>query len=224
METSTMVGSVALSDDDQLLAEYQIGIKATYSDTLIPLIDQILRNTKISIKEIDGFVLALGPGSFTALRIGVSMIKGLALATKKPVVGIPSLDGLAHNICFSNLLICPVFDARKGEVYTAFYKRDDEHTLRKLTPDRALNPEKLLDEIREEVIFLGDGSDIYRDLIVRKLKEKVFFAPLHLKYPRASAIARLALQKFNDNDLIDIERVTPVYVRLPEAEIKWREK
>ena len=204
IETSTMVGSIALTSDHQLLAEYQIGIKTTYSDTLLPIIDYTLQGAQISIQEIDGFALALGPGSFTALRIGLSVIKGLAMATQKPLIGISTLDGLAHNICFSNVLICPVLDARKGEVYTAFYRRKDSHTLKKLTPDRIVNPQKLLDEIQEEVIFLGDGTDIYRDKISRKLKKKVLFAPLHLKYPKASVIAQLALKKFKDKEVIDI--------------------
>lgn len=224
VETSTMIGSIALISDHQLLAEYQIGIKATYSETILPLIDYMLRGAHISIQEIDGYALALGPGSFTALRIGLSIIKGLALANKKPMVGIPTLDGLAYNMCYSNLLVCPVLDARKGEVYTAFYKREGSHTLSKLTPDRAISPEKLLDEIQEKVIFLGNGIDVYRNLIVSKLKEKVLFAPFHLKYPRASAVAQLAIKKFEDNKVMNCDYITPIYVRPPEAEIKSKGK
>lgn len=224
IETSTMIGSIALISDQQLLVEYQIGIKTTYSDTLFSRIDHILQEVNTSIQEIDGYALALGPGSFTALRIGLSVVKGLALATEKPIVGIPTLDGLAQNVCFSNLLICPLLNARKGEVYAAFYKREGDTALKKLTPDRALDPEMLLDEIQEEVIFLGDGSDFYSDLIISKLKEKYFFAPLHLKYPKASAIAQLALQKFKDNEVMDSDCITPIYVRTPEAEIKMKKK
>ncbi len=224
IETSSMIGSVAITDDNKLLAEYQIGIKATYSDTLFPLIDYLLKSANVSIQEVDAFALAQGPGSFTALRIGITVIKGLALATNKPVIAIPSLDGLAHNMCFSNMLICPLFDARKDEVYTAFYRREDGHALKKLTPDRAIVPEILLDEIREEVVFLGDATDLYKDLILRKLKEKVLFSPLHLKYPRASAIAQLAFKKFKANEMSDIEVMTPLYVRPPEAETKWVKK
>jgi len=224
IETSTMIGSVALTDDNELLAEYQIGIRATYSDILFPAIDHILKSANVSIQEVDAFALAQGPGSFTALRIGISVIKGLALANNKPVIAIPSLDALAHNMCFSDILICPLIDARRDEVYTAFYKREDGHTLKKLTPDRAIVPEILLDEIREEVVFLGDGTDLYKDLIVRKLKEKVLFSPLHLKYPRASAIAQLAFKKLNLNEVSDIEVMTPLYVRPPEAETKWVKK
>ena len=169
-------------------------------------------------------LLAQGPGSFTALRIGISVIKGLAIATNKPVIAIPSLDGLAHNMCFSNMLVCPLIDARKDEVYAAFYKREDGDTLKKLTPERAIAPDILLDEIREKVVFLGDGTDRYKDLIIRKLNENVFFSPLHLKHPRASSIAQLAYRKLNVNEISDIDVMTPIYIRQPEAEIKWAKK
>jgi len=115
-------------------------------------------------------------------------------------------------------------DARRGEVYTAFYQKQDGHALKKLTPDRVINPQKLLDEIKEEVILLGDGVDVYRDVFIRRLKEKVLFAPFHLNYPKASVIAQLALRKFKNNQVMDLDLITPVYVRSPEAEIKWKEK
>ena len=222
IETSTLVGSIALIDDSQLLTEQQMEIKATYSDTLFPFIDRALRDVSISIHDIDGYVLAIGPGSFTALRIGLSTIKGLALATEKPIVGIPSLDGLAHNLCFSNLLICPVLDARKGEVYTAFYKRGNSNVLKKLTDYRVVDPKILLDEIEEEVVFLGNGVEAYEDLMSSRLKEIAFFAPVHLKYPKASSIAQLALDKFENNEVMDCNVTSPIYVRKPEAEVKYR--
>lgn len=224
IETSTMMGSVALTDGCELLAEYQMGIKATYSDALLPVIDHLFNHTRVSIRDIDALAFAQGPGSFTALRIGISVIKGLALATGKPVVAIPSLDGMAHHICFSSLLICPLIDARRDEVYTAFYKRDDGHALKKLTPDRAIVPDSLLDEIREDVVFLGDGAERYKGLIIRKLNKHALFSPLHLTYPRASAIAQLALKKLTLHEVSDIEVMTPLYVRPPEAESKWRKK
>jgi tRNA threonylcarbamoyladenosine biosynthesis protein TsaB len=224
IETSTMIGSVALTDDNELVAEYQMGIQATYSDALFPVIDHMLTHANVSICDVDAFALAQGPGSFTALRIGISVMKGLALANNKPVIAIPSLDGLAHNVCFSNMLICPLIDARKDEVYTAFYKRGDGHTLKRLTPDRAIVPDMLLDEIKEDVVFLGDGTDRYRDLIISKLNHHVFFSPLHLKYPRASAIAQLAFKKLTVHEVSDIDVMTPIYVRPPEAETQWLKK
>jgi len=224
IDTSTMMGSIALSDNDQLIAEYQIGIKSTYSDVLLPVIDHLLNHAKVAIQEVDGFALAIGPGAFTALRIGVSLFKGLALSLGKPIVGISSLDGLAQNVCFSNLLICPLLNARKGEVYTAFYKRNDDYSIKKLTPDRVMNPEKLLDEISEEVVFLGDGSAFYKENITHRLRKNAFFAPQHLNCPRASSISTLATKKFKNNEIMDADTLTPVYVRAPEAEIKLEKR
>jgi len=225
LETSTMIGSIALSEDDQLLGEYQIRIKETYSDTILPLIDHLLTVLSLSIRDIDGFALTLGPGSFTSLRIGVSIIKGLAFSTHKPVVGIPSLDGLAQNVCFSkNVLVCPVVDARKGEVYTAFYRGEGGQFLTKLTPEKAITPQKLLDEIKEEVIFLGDGVDLYGKMIGDRLKEKALFAPPALRYPKASTITYLALQKFKNGEVSYSDDIIPLYVRLSEAEIKCEKR
>ena len=222
IETSTLMGSVALVDDGQLLTEHQKEIKATYSDTLFPLIDRVLEDVHIPIQEIDGYALALGPGSFTALRIGLTVIKGLALSTGKPIVGIPSLDGLAQNIGFTDLLICPVLDARKGEVYTAFYKGGDDHVIKKLTPDRVVDPKVLLEDIEEKVVFLGDGVEVYRYFMVNKLEGKALFAPLHLKYPKASSIAQLAQKKFKNNEGMACDDISPIYVRMPEAEVNYR--
>ena len=222
VETSTLFGSIALIEDGKLLTENQVKIKSTYSDTMLPLIDRVLQDVGISIHEVDGYAVAIGPGSFTALRIGLSVIKGLTFATGKPMVGIPSLDGLAHNCCFSDLMICPVIDARKGEVYTAFYKRDSSHLLQKLTPDRAVDPYILLNEIGEKVVFLGDGVDVYRNLIKSTLKEDALLAPLHLQYPKASSIAQLALMKFKNNEVLDCAISSPIYVRMPEAELHYR--
>ena len=215
-----MVGSIALSDDNHLLAEYQVEIRSTYSDMLLTFIDHLLSNANIAIHEIDGFALAIGPGSFTALRIGLSIIKGLAHSTGKPIVGIPTLDGLASNICFSDMLVCPVLDAKKGEVYTALYKANAHYILEKLTPDRAVTPESLLSDIQEKVIFLGEGSDLYRDTITHRLKEKAFFAPLQLRYPKASSVTQIALEKFKNNEVEDIEKLVPLYVRPPETDLK----
>jgi len=220
LETSTMIGSIALSTDTELLAEYQIGIKSSYSDMLLPAIEHVLHTTNTPIQDIDAFAIAQGPGSFTALRIGMSVVKGLSLASSKPVIAVSSLDGLAHNMFASHYLICPLLDARRHEVYTAFYKKAGD-ALKRLTPDRALRPEKLMEEIHEDVVFLGDGAERYRHLIAHSLQGKALFAPLPLNYPRAATIAQLAFQKGIHDTFSEIESVTPLYGRPPEAEIKW---
>ena len=189
LETSTKMGSIAITDNTRLLGEFQIAIKDSFSEMLLPAIDYLLKNTEVSIHNVDAFTLAQGPGSFTSLRIGMSVVKGLALKNKVPIIPIPTLDGLAHNLSYSSLLICPLIDARKGEVYTAFYKKQSDHSLAKLTDDRVVEPEKLIDEIDEETVFLGDGSILYGDLFRKRLQEKAHFAPINLLYPRAAALS-----------------------------------
>ena len=223
LETSTKVGSVAISEDEHLIAEYTLNVISTHSERLLPSIDQILRDSKLSIREIDGFAISLGPGSFTGLRIGISTVKGLALAAEKGVVGVPTLDVLAHNLMFTRLLVCPLLDARKGEVYTALYQGDESGKLEKLTPDLALKPEELLTRIKEPVIFLGDGVETYRDTL-RSGQDNCLFAPAYLNQPRASVLAKLGLEKFRQGHIFKEDEIQPLYCRLAEAEIAWKEK
>ena len=125
IDTSTSCGSVGLIDGDSVIAEYLIDIPVTHSERLLGSIEHVLRQAGCSTGELDGWAISLGPGSFTGLRIGVSTIKGLAFATQKPVAGVPTLDVLAFNISPTPYLICPVLDARKGEVYAAFYRYEE---------------------------------------------------------------------------------------------------
>ena len=223
LETSTKMGSIAITDNTQLLVELQIAIKDTFSEMVLPTIDYVLRSTKTSVHDIDAFALAQGPGSFTSLRIGMSVVKGLALKNKVPIIPIPTLDGLARNLSYSNLLICPLIDARKGEVYTAFYKKQSNHSLGKLSDDRVIAPERLIDEIDQDTVFLGDGSLLYGDLIRERLQKKAHFAPLNLLYPRATAISSLALQVIKKDQVpLQSDLFRPVYVRSPEAEVNYR--
>ncbi|MEW6615229.1 MAG: tRNA (adenosine(37)-N6)-threonylcarbamoyltransferase complex dimerization subunit type 1 TsaB [Thermodesulfobacteriota bacterium] len=223
IETSTMAGSVALVDDDELVSEYLLNIDITHSERLLLAIDCVMRDTMISMGEIDGFAISIGPGSFTGLRIGASTVKGLAYAVNKPVVGIPTLDAMAENISFTGYLICPILDARKKQVYTALYKRDAKNRLKKITPDLAINPGELLKKIQEKVVFLGDGIKVYHTLIKEVLKDMAFFAPLNLRLPRAASVARLSLYQFKKNNVLDLNTFTPSYVRPSEAEEKFKE-
>ncbi len=213
-----MAGSVALVDEGELISEHILNIKVTHSERLLPTIDDTLKDAKVRISDIDGFAISIGPGSFTGLRIGASTIKGLAFATGKPVVGIPTLDALAENVLFTDYLVCPILDARKKEVYTAFYKRDEKNTLRKLTTDLAIGPGDLLKRINEKVVFLGDAIDVYGALIRGELQDLALFAPVNLRLPRASNVARLGLDELRKNHTIDLHTFTPSYVRRSEAE------
>jgi tRNA threonylcarbamoyladenosine biosynthesis protein TsaB len=223
IETSTRVGSVAIIEDEHLIAEYILNVVSTHSERLLPSIDQILKDSQLTVRDIEGFAVSLGPGSFTGLRIGISTVKGLALATGRAVVGVPTLDCLAHNIAFTHLLVCPILDARKGEVYTALYQGDGSGKLEKLTADLAIKPEELLTRIKEPVIFLGDGVEAYRDTL-RSGQDNCLFAPAYLNQPRASVLAKLGLEKFKQGHVFKEEEIQPLYCRLAEAEIAWKEK
>ncbi|MBM2839071.1 MAG: Peptidase glycoprotease, partial [Deltaproteobacteria bacterium] len=163
IETATMVGSIAIVDAARVISEVTLNARATHSERLMATIDRLLSDSGLSIDDMDGIAVSIGPGSFTGLRIGLSAAKGLSYALGKPILGIPTLDALALNMTFSNYLICPIQDARKGEVYTALY-RPGAKSPEKMTDDIALNPDVLAGMINEKTIFLGDGVNRYREL------------------------------------------------------------
>ncbi len=224
VETSTMSGSVALLEDDVLISEYLLNIKVTHSERLMPTIDRILRDSAVSFSQIDGLIVSTGPGSFTGLRIGLSTIKGIALAGGKPVVSISTLDVLANNVNFAKYSVCPLLDARKGEIYTALYRLDGKGRPCPVTPYLALDPQQWLKYITTKTIFLGEGLKVYRQLIEEGLKDLAVFAPTDYNYPRASVLGRLGLDKLCRGEVADITSLAPTYLRRSEAEIKWEEK
>jgi tRNA threonylcarbamoyladenosine biosynthesis protein TsaB len=188
---------------------------------LLPLIDRVLLDSGITMKAIDIFAVAQGPGSFTALRMGMSVTLGLSIAAQKNIIPIPSLDGLAYNAGACEQLICPMLDARRGEVYYALYHRDSGHTLKRLTPYCVASPERILQAIEGKAVLLGDGFMLYRDLFMTALQERAVVAPEHLHYPRASAIGALAMQRFREHPPEALfQGVMPLYVRPPDAGAK----
>ncbi|MBI4640943.1 MAG: tRNA (adenosine(37)-N6)-threonylcarbamoyltransferase complex dimerization subunit type 1 TsaB, partial [Candidatus Tectomicrobia bacterium] len=169
IDSSTSRGGVAIANEQGIVATFTLSDRLSYSQRLLSMIHLILERAHLSIEELDGFAIACGPGSFTGLRIGISMAKGLALATGKPAIGIPTLDALAYHLCFSTCLVCPLLDARRGEVYTAFYRAEGRE-MRKLTDDLVLSPEEFCMMIREPVILLGDGLVSYGEMLKKTLR------------------------------------------------------
>jgi tRNA threonylcarbamoyladenosine biosynthesis protein TsaB len=221
LETSTQMGSIALLSDGRLISEFQTGIRPSYSEMLLPLIDQVLHAAGMEINAIDLFAVAQGPGSFTAVRIGMSIMMGLAIAREKKIISVPSLDGLAYNAYGSSHLICPMLDARRGELYYALYRFAEPGSMQRITPYAVAPPEGILREIDETVMLLGDGIALYRDRFVKALGERACVAPAHLQYPRAAAIGAIALQRLSDfHDDATQESLVPLYVRSPDAEAK----
>ncbi len=216
-----MMGSVALVEDDRVISEFSLNLQTTHSQRLLPTIVQLLESSDCPIELIDGFAVALGPGSFTGLRIALSSIKGLAMASGRPVVGVSTLKALALNLYSSRHLVCPLLDARKQEVYTALFRFDQEENLVKLKEESVIPPEAILAEIKQTTVFLGDGADIYRDLIRERLGSRALFAPINLRYPRAVNVARLALPRLQRGEAMEIDSLIPTYLRRSEAELKF---
>ena len=221
LDTATLCGSLGIIDDDEVVAEYALQREETLSARLLPAIQTLLAEARLDLHEIDGIAVSLGPGSFTGLRVGLSAVKGLALATEMPVAGIPTLDALACNIPFTPYQICPLLDARKGQIYTALYKNRAGGFMEQATPYQVLSPAALIEAIpHQETVFLGDGVEVCRELIIERLAEKALFAPLHLGFLRGTTVAELGLKRIRRGEADDISSLVPIYVRPSDAELK----
>ncbi len=227
IDSATPVAGVALLDEDRLIREVFVNYKKTHSETLMPMVDQLLQDCDKSLGDVTALAITVGPGSFTGLRIGLAAVKGLSLATGIPVVAISTLDVLAHNIAFSEALVCPVLNARKQEVYTAFYDNYDYYPHR-VSSEMACSPQEYCDlaMIKAEemgktrIIMLGDGYYPYSELFADNLGAKLLLAPSHLMLTRASALGSLAWRRVSRGDYDDALTLRPTYIRLSEAEIK----
>lgn len=217
-DTSFKTATVALLQDDTVLYDAVINVGLNHSEILLPAIEQACRQSRIDIKDIDLFACTLGPGSFTGLRIGVSTLKGLMLATKKPAVGVSSLAALALNVTDSAALIYPVMDAGRGQVYTACYKYNDEGLLNQICPEKIIDPKEILLDSNQDVILVGEGAIKYRDLIAEKVG-KVRIAPVLHQYIRAFFVGILGREKFIRNELLNAATFVPVYLRVADAKV-----
>jgi tRNA threonylcarbamoyladenosine biosynthesis protein TsaB len=219
IDTSTRVGSIAVVEGPQLKAQQILNISSTHNQRLLPGIERILTDAGWSLEDLDGFAVSLGPGSFTGLRIGLSIVKGLAWSTGKPLAGVPTLDALAANVSFVPYKICPILDARKGEIYTALYRQGDEGIPQRLTSYMALKPEELVALISETTLLVGDGFLSYGDYLKRELGNRLVLAPPHLSVIHASSVAWLGWHRLQAGEYEDISSCTPLYVRPSEAEL-----
>ena len=232
IDTSTNHGSVAIAKDGRLLSESFLPSNNSYSKTLISSIDNLSKRCKIGINDIDGFAVSIGPGSFTGLRIGLSTCKGFNLATGKPIIPVGTLDAIVESFLSdpeflnsailnpqSAILLCPILDAKKGEVYASIYKYEEEK-IKNITDDMAINPEKLCEKINEPVIFFGEGIKSYGDFIKNKLNGLAHFYNDAQKNSVAASIALLGGKKIERGDIEDSTLLKPRYIRRSEAEIK----
>lgn len=222
-DTSSKTVSVSLLRDQVVIYETIVNRDINHSETLLAAIDEACRLSALKIREVDLLACTTGPGSFTGLRIGVSTLKGLMLATGKPAAGVSSLAALALNIETKGKIIGAMMDAGRGQVYLAYYQYETDGTLRQLTEAKALDPNDLADQHLSNVIYVGDGAVQYDAVIRNLLKNDDVIAPERQKFICASAVGKLAIQKFQSNDLLDLKTCVPVYLRsadvLPQKSI-----
>lgn len=226
LDSSGLVASVALVEDDNMLGEYTVNYKKTHSQTLLPMLDEIVKMTELDLESLDAIAVAAGPGSFTGLRIGSATAKGLGLALKKTLVAVPTVDALAYNLYDAQGLICPIMDARRSQVYTGIY-RFKEHDLVTEKEQWAAPITELLEELnkrQEQVTFLGDGVPVFRDVIAEKLHVPYSFAPAHVNKQRAGAVAALGMKYFKEGKIQTAMEHNPEYLRVSQAERERAEK
>ena len=226
LDSSGLVASVALIEDDRLIAEYTTGNKLTHSQTLLPMLNEVIKRTSFEMEDIDAIAVAKGPGSFTGLRIGAATAKGLGLALNKPIVPVPTVDGLAYQLFGTSKIICPMMDARRKQVYTGFY-RFEGGEMKVLKEQCAQSVEDTLDKLRkynEPVIFLGDGVPVYHDEIMEKMGESAIFAPAHANRQRAAAVGALAQVYFAQGIYESADEFVPDYLRKSQAEREREER
>ena len=220
IDTSSPTGSVALVDNNYVISESLLNSSQRYSDKLLIEVDAVLNSSKTKLNQIDGFVITTGPGSFTGLRVGMSLLKGLILATQKPFASVNTLDAYAETVQPGPYAICPVLDARKKEVYTALYNSENGLCVRE-TPDQAIKPGELCDQIKKPTVFVGNGLVAYKELLSSRLKEKcIHNAPIKKLTVAASAIL-IAYRDLKNNLQNDLDSLTINYIRPSEAELNY---
>lgn len=226
LDSSGIVASVAVVEDDILVAEYTVNYKKTHSQTLLPMLDEIAKMTELDLNTIDAIAVAAGPGSFTGLRIGSATAKGIGLALRKPLIAVPTVEGLAYNLYDTDGLICPIMDARRRQVYTGIY-RFEEHRLVTVEDQMAVPMEEMirkLNEYQQPVTFLGDGVPVFADMITEKLNVPYSFAPAHVNKQRAAAVAALGLIYYKEGRTQTAMEHIPDYLRVSQAEREREER
>ena len=237
IDTSGLVGAVAIADGDLLLSQFSIQYKTTHSEILMPMLDDICKKIHLDLKSIDVIAVAKGPGSFTGLRIGSATAKGLALALDKPIIPIPTVDGIAYNLYGVEKIICPMMDARRNQVYTGLYtfaagtpegkSLERKFEMQIIHEQFATSVEDIasrINEIGKPVVLLGDGVPVYRDQIDKLLKVPYSIAPMHQNRQNAAALVSLAMQYASEGRMVSADEFAPDYLRLSQAEREAKEK
>ncbi len=225
VDSSYSTATCALIKDDKILAEINLNDKRQHSIILMRLIDSILKEYEIDINDIDAFIISRGPGSFTGLRIGMATLKGLAFASKKPLISVSTLDALAYNSISFQGIICPIMDALRDNIYTCLYKNENNN-LTPLIKEQCLNINELVTILKEQtlpIIFVGDGVAKHKEFLQENIPNS-FFAPNHSNFPKASSVGELGIKKINDGVIENIDSINPIYLRKSQAEREYEKR
>ena len=226
LDSSGLVASVAVTEDDNLLGEYTINYKKTHSQTLLPMLDEVAKMIELDLKTVDVIAVSAGPGSFTGLRIGSATAKGLALALDKKIVSVPTVDALAYNIWNCTDVICPLMDARRQQTYTGLYTFEDGG-MQTLLPQCVVQIEEIINKVNDmgkTVVFLGDGVPVFADFIAQHCKVPYRYAPAHCNKQRAASVAALGAILYAEGKAEPAAEHKPDYLRLSQAERERQEK
>ena len=232
IDSSGLTATVAVVEDTQTVAEYTINYKKTHSQTLLPMIEEVVKMTELDLNTIDAIAVAGGPGSFTGLRIGSATAKGLGFALNKPLIHVPTVDGLAYNVYGCEDIICPIMDARRNQVYTGIYTFSKkagtkegsnlvEPVFQVIKMQMAVSIEELaerLNRYRRPVVFLGDGVPVYENILAEKLTVPYSFAPAYMNRQRAAVVGTLGIQYYKAGKFETAEEHRPDYLRVSQAE------
>lgn len=226
LDSSGLVASVAIVEDDNLLGEYTMNYKKTHSQTLLPMLDEVAKMIELDMDSLDAIAVSKGPGSFTGLRIGSATAKGLGLALNKPIVSVPTIDAMAFNMWGAKDLVCPIMDARRQQTYTGLFEFKDGK-MNTIIEQSVLMIEEIIEKINEigkKVIFLGDGVDVFKDYIKENIKVPYEYALANNNKQRASSVAVLGEIMFKEGKDELASEHKPDYLRLSQAERERQEK
>lgn len=238
IDSSGLTASVAIVEEEVTIAEYTVNYKKTHSQTLLPMIDEMVKMTETDLDTIDAIAVAGGPGSFTGLRIGSATAKGMGLALDKPLIHIPTVDGLAYNVYGCEDLICPIMDARRNQVYTGMYTfswkagEKENQCLREpvfqvLKMQMAISVEELIRRLNNygrRVVFVGDGVPVYKNVLAEGLKVPYTFAPAYMNRQRAAVVGTLGIKYYKAGKIETAMEHQPEYLRVSQAERERAER
>lgn len=225
VDTSATAASVAVAEENKLIGEFSINTALTHSQTLMPMVDDLLKNTGLSVNDIDAVAVNAGPGSFTGVRIGVAAVKGIAFPKNLPCVSVSTLESMAYNMLGNDCIVCSVMDARCAQVYNALF-RVNGYSVTRMTDDRALSLTDLkleLQNISEKIVLVGDGAVLCSNFLGSEL-ENAMLAPFNNRIQTASSVAYAAFEKIKKGETLAADELMPVYLRLPQAQRELNKK